>query len=411
MAGGTNTTGGSVAWERIMMTHLLKLVWSWKRTTGLLVAEIVVTFIVLFVVVANGLSYHHRLRHPLGFHCRDLYTVMVDVIPNIESLPAADEGGVLKRVLTSIESMPEVIAAAGMSSSPFEPAEIAREFHYNGKTVKSSATDATDHAQNALEIELSRGRWFDTRDDQNDWLPIVINQVLAEELFGADDPVGQIVRTDPEWRVVGVVEAFRRGGRLERIQPASIHRFSFERSTDILPQRFVVRVRPGTDEGFERRALDRMRAVRPDWAFQIQPTENLRRNTFRLRVAPFALGVLVAAFLVLMVVLGMIGVFWQSVARRTHEIGLRRAMGATKSSIYRQFLGEILLANTMGAVIGLIFVLQLPLLGIVDETRWQTFLGSLLLSLFSMYGLAALSGLYPAWQAARVQPAQALHYE
>jgi putative ABC transport system permease protein len=114
---------------------------------------------------------------------------------------------------------------------------------------------------------------------------------------------------------------------------------------------------------------------------------------------------------VVMVVLGMIGVFWQSVTRRTHEIGLRRAMGATKSSIYRQFLGEVLLATTIGAAMGLVFVLQLPLLGIIDETQWQTLPESLLLALLSLYSLAVLSGLYPAWLAANVQPAQALHYE
>jgi putative ABC transport system permease protein len=391
--------------------HLLKVAWSWKRATGFLVLEIVVTFIVLFAIAATGLSYYHRFRRPVGFVFENLYTVMVDVVPVLESPSGVDGGGVFKQLLESLESMPEVIAVAGMSISPFEPAELIRELHSKGKTVRSSATDATDDAQRTLGIKLSRGRWFDARDDIDDWVPVVINQILARELFGDADPLGQTVQTDPEWRVVGVVEAFRRGGHLERVQPASIHRLSLERSTDIPPQRFIVRVRPGTDIAFEKRALERLRLVKPDWAFQIQPTEKVRRNTFLLRIAPLAFGGLVAAFLVVMVVLGMIGVFWQSVTRRTHEIGLRRAMGATKSSIYRQFLGEVLLATTIGAAMGLVFVLQLPLLGIIDETQWQTLPESLLLALLSLYSLAVLSGLYPAWLAANVQPAQALHYE
>ena len=65
------------------------------------------------------------------------------------------------------------------------------------------------------------------------------------------------------------------------------------------------------------------------------------RESFRSRLVPLALGATIAGFLMLMVALGLIGVLWQNVTRRTREIGLRRAAGASHGDIRRQVIMEV----------------------------------------------------------------------
>jgi len=113
----------------------------------------------------------------------------------------------------------------------------------------------------------------------------------------------------------------------------------------------------------------------------------------------------------LMVFLGMVGVFWQSVTQRRGEIGLRRAMGARRTAIYGQSLLEIVIITLFGCAVAAVLVVQLPLLGLVGSLGWGTVASALVLSTLLMCGLAAGSGLYPAWLAARIEPAHALHDE
>jgi putative ABC transport system permease protein len=119
---------------------------------------------------------------------------------------------------------------------------------------------------------------------------------------------------------------------------------------------------------------------------------------------------LVAAFLAIMVALGLTGVLWLAVTRRTREIGLRRAKGATRGDIRRQILGEILALTTLAILPGVLLALQLPLVGALPVPG-GVFAASLALSVLGIYLLAILCGWYPARLAVQVEPTEALRYE
>jgi len=119
----------------------------------------------------------------------------------------------------------------------------------------------------------------------------------------------------------------------------------------------------------------------------------------------------VAAFLMLMVGLGLVGVVWQNVTQRTTEIGLRRALGGTATAIYTQVLGELVVITSVGLLLGTGLVVQLPLLGVMTFVGTRVFLVGLGTSLALIYLLTLLCGLYPSMLASKIQPAEALHYE
>jgi putative ABC transport system permease protein len=64
--------------------------------------------------------------------------------------------------------------------------------------------------------------------------------------------------------------------------------------------------------------------------------------------------------------MGLMGVLWQSVTRRTQELGLRRALGATASAVRNQVIGEIVVLTTIALLAGSVLFLQLPLLGVLS---------------------------------------------
>jgi putative ABC transport system permease protein len=120
---------------------------------------------------------------------------------------------------------------------------------------------------------------------------------------------------------------------------------------------------------------------------------------------------LIAGFMLIMVALGMVGVLWQSVARRRREIGLRRAVGATGRAVSLQVLGELLVVTTAGLLLGAALAVQLPLLGVVGWVGTGVYAVAMGLAALTIYGLTVASALYPSWLATQVQPAEALHYE
>jgi putative ABC transport system permease protein len=99
------------------------------------------------------------------------------------------------------------------------------------------------------------------------------------------------------------------------------------------------------------------------------------------------------------------------VTRRTSELGLRRAMGASAASVRRQVLGELWALTALAVVAGSVIFLQLPLFGANFGAGWPVFLSGVTFASIVLFGFVTICGMYPAWLATRIQPAVALQYE
>jgi len=157
--------------------------------------------------------------------------------------------------------------------------------------------------------------------------------------------------------------------------------------------------------------MTRLRATVPGSTFQVDPLPKMRRSIMRLKLVPFVAAALIAGFMLIMVALGMVGVLWQSVARRRREIGLRRALGATGRGVSLQVLGELLVVASAGVLLGAAVTVQLPLLGVIGWVGNGVYALGMVLAALTIYGLTVVSALYPSWLATQVQPAEALHDE
>ena len=178
-----------------------------------------------------------------------------------------------------------------------------------------------------------------------------------------------------------------------------------------LPE-MVVKLKPGTSRAFEEKLVARLKQVQGDWDFEVTPLEEERVKMMQLSLVPLAILSVVAIFLLVMVGFGLFGVLWQNTTRRTPEMGLRRALGASAGDIYRLVIVEQLMLSSLAMAVGLALLAQLPLTGALGSyLDWKTFAGAAVLSMAVIYLISLLCALYPGWRASRLTPTEALHQE
>jgi len=399
-----------------MLRHLMRLAWNRKRANLLLMVEILLAFFVVFAVAMSGLYLYVQYSRPLGFDTDNLWSVSVTRSDDMDESSWEDNGAAtFSMLLDEVSRLPQVELADASNNRPYSNSVTISSWTFEGRDVRSQIGRAGNEFKDVVGLELLAGRWFGPEDEHIDWEPVVINDFLAADLFGTDDPIDRVIRDDdepdrPGQRVVGVIRAYRHRGDFSPQIP-----YLFEYNpidpAGIPVNRLLLKVTPGTTAEFEELLSERLHAVAPDWGFSIQSLELAREDYFRTTLIPLSLLSVLAGFLLLMVVLGLTGVLWQNVTRRTRETGLRRAVGATRRLIHQQIVGEVMVTAALGLTLGIAVVLQLPAFENFSFLPFPLVVGAAILSALFMISLAGGCGLYPGWTATRIQPAEALHYE
>jgi putative ABC transport system permease protein len=335
----------------------------------------------------------------------------------------ASNRNAISDLIRVVKSMPEVETVATSTNTPFSGASWGDGTRIDGKPVHFLYTLTSPELSDVLRLELIHGRWIDETDAALGYRPVVLSRNLARGVFGTDDPIGRdmpFFNDDGEQveaeegaeirRVVGVTENYRRRGELENTPYVMFVAVDLA-AGEQLPWELLVRVRPGVTAAFEEQLVRTMQAIAPQWSYSTALLESKRRNTLLNYITPVLISLAVVASLIIMVGLGLVGVLWLSVTRRTAELGLRRAMGASSTSVRRQILAELWALTAIAVVVGAVIFLQLPLFGASFGAGWPVFLGGVILATLVIYGVVTICGLYPTWLATRVQPAVALQHE
>ncbi len=407
-----------------MTRHIFKLVWNRKRSTGLILLEIFICFLVLCAIMTAAIGLGGRYGKPLGFDYQDVWAVSVEGI----NWQAEEEEGIrdresMKRILTALKGLPEVQETAVSTNLPFHNSTWMNTTFIKGQRRGVEMVMMSEDLPRVLDLELLYGRWVNEEDGALEYRPVVINQRFARGLFGLDDAVGKDMPffdengkiTSPEEdatinRVVGVMSDFRRHGMTREDPLCMFMCLDMNEGTNTATE-ILVRVRPGTTAAFEERMIETMQQVNPAWTYGTGSLENSRKSMLTAYLAPMIAQLVVATFLIIMVGLGLVGVLWLGVTRRTSELGLRRALGASAVSVRWQILGELWALTGLAVTVGAVVFLQLPIFGANFGVGWPVFLGGTLLAAGVLYAFVTFCGLYPTWLATRVLPATALQYE
>jgi len=400
-----------------MFRHLLKLTWKRKSRNLMLSLEILLAFAIVFGVAAFGLRYIQLYRMPLGFDGADVWSVSIDSGHHRDERIDPTRYDSLRRALAEL---PEVAAVGFASFEPYAMSTIASDLRRDGasgKQVHTEMMDGDDGLAGVLGLRLVDGRWFSQLDNGSAQRPAVINRRMAEAMFPGERALGQQfvdgegAKISETYRVVGVIDDFRAKGEL-----ASPVNFSFTRFEAGKNERdartILLKLKPGIGRDFERRLNTRLKLVRNDWSYQIAPLSSTRASMMKSRTVPLIVVGVIAGFMLLMVAFGLFGALWQNTTQRIPEIGLRRAVGASATEIYRQIVAEQFMLSSIAIALALVLLVQLPLTGVLGENlNWMVFAGATALSMAVIYLISLLCALYPGWRASRLSPTEALHYE
>ena len=278
-------------------------------------------------------------------------------------------------------------------------------------------------------LGIVSGRFFD-QDETDRSAPVaVLGQAARQNLFGYEDPVDKFIKVNEQWfRVVGVV-----GPMLSASTPvegvptqdlnnliyvplyAAVNRLEDVRSEqkdEIDGIYLQLKTAEDTTETSEvvRSILNASHREAGDFQV-IVPAQLLAEQRRTQRIFDIVM-VAIASISLLVGGIGIMNIMLASILERTREIGVRRAIGARKGDIIRQFLVEAVLISFSGGFIGIIFGFALSR-AIAMLAGWSTIMtfSSIALAFVFSVSVGLLFGIYPARKAALLDPVEAIRYE
>jgi putative ABC transport system permease protein len=333
--------------------------------------------------------------------------------------------------------------------------EIRREVRFGQNSTESRLVGCTPEYFDLNKLTMYRGRFIEDRDGDSTDNVCVLAEPAAEKLFGYSNPIGQSIQIDNDFYIV-VGETERRdptaaiGGSLD----SQDYNMDVYIPLETLRARIgdmVLTSRSGSREGEivelsqitvsvpELEMVDQTADVIRTLIEKYHPNEDVKvvvpkellRQAELMRMLLRFLMVLIAGISLVVGGIGIMNIMLATVTERTREIGIRRALGATRRAIIYQFLVEAVVLTSVGGALGVGFgflvrpaiagtrqlarqlfpevIASLPATIMQLEPRIQTW--SIVASLIISIAVGVLFGLYPARRAAMMDPIEALRHE
>ncbi|HXM33055.1 MAG TPA: ABC transporter permease [Chthoniobacterales bacterium] len=381
------------------------------------VAEMALALVLLIGagLMLRSFSQLHQVK--TGFETENVLTMRVQ-LPLAKYGQPQQRAEFFKRAEERLAALPGVKSVGAISYLPLTGLATSTSFNLATKPLPPSESPATEVRPitpgyfTAMGIPLVKGRAFEERDGADSRV-VIINETLARKFFPGQDPIGQqlIVRWEPDFvdEIIGVVGDIKETALEQAPNPAVYWPHPRE------PYQFMnFVIRSAIDPASLSAAATReIHALDPD-----QPVADIRtldqvvaKSIARPRFNTLLLAIFAGVALVLASV-GIYGVMNYSATQRTHEVGIRMALGATRADIMRLVVGNGMLLTLIGIGIGVAASLMLTrvmasLLFGITATDVPTFLAvSLVLA-----AIALIANYIPARRATRVNPIIALRYE
>jgi putative ABC transport system permease protein len=289
---------------------------------------------------------------------------------------------------------------------------------YSSENVMILGT--TEEYQRTMDVNIDEGRFFTKRESDGGWPVCIIGMDVKDAFFSNVNPIGKTIRVNGyNMKVIGVNEKmgsmlglFSLDNRIIMPLNKFFKMFGTRRQLTINVKAAGVDALEDTKEEVKS-IMMRARRIplggKPD--FGINQQEAFRQTYDQLTGLIKAIGTAITLLSLIVGSIGIANIMFVSVKERTREIGIRKAIGAKRSTILVQFLLEAVSICLMGGFIGLAiaFPISLMINAFLLPTAMPVWVVALALVISAIAGI--LSGFFPAFQASKLSPVDALRYE
>jgi putative ABC transport system permease protein len=380
-------------------------------------AEIALAMVVLISTTLLAKSYIISVRASTGFNSQNVMTATFG-LPKTKYASDAVVRNFTDAALARIRALPGVVSAGVASSIPFggfgqvyEVEAVGKPAPQPGEVLGARWTAVSPDYFSAMQMSLLKGRFFNSADGPGNANVAVIGQTFARQFWPNEDPVGRKLTFGPDHvvcTIVGVVndvKMYQLRGRPERQMYVPLSQF------------------PGRTLGFVARTAgndaslgDSMRAaiwsVDKDQPVSVSDLSMLMAIVNAGNSVVTKLVVFFGLLALFLSAIGIYGVMAHTVAQRTHEIGIRLALGAVPTSVMRLVIVQALKLTFMGIAVGMVAALATTgmLASLLYQVTARDPLTFVAVPLF--FVLVAVAACYiPARRATKVDPMVALRYE
>jgi len=295
---------------------------------------------------------------------------------------------------------------------------------YRSKTMEGVPIIGTTEQQiEVIDAFPEYGRFIIPQDVQYKNYVCIIGQEIKEEMFKHVDPLNKDINIGRyKYRVIGIMEkrgsaGFFGGPNFDR--QIFIPITTFMKAYGSHNRRFEIAVKAPSHEGMtnfryklvgEMRKIRKLKPIEED-DFSINSMDTIMKAFNNIIGVIIMIGMVITSISLFVGAIGVMNIMFVSVTERTREIGIRKAVGATRRAILSQFLFESSSICLIGGMIGII--LSFGIAKLLDSLLMPASVSIPIaaISIFVSIFVGVLSGLIPALKAARLNPIDALHYE
>jgi len=338
---------------------------------------------------------------------------------NRKPLNMGDADAIISQAST-VEDVATVAVNIGSWGTGFDDNMV-----YNDKNYRWALTDGvTPNYAAVTNLAVREGRWLTEMDDFERRKVLVIGVNAVEALFDgkAEEAVGKVVRMNgTTWEIVGVIEKRQAGFFGENEEDRKVF-MPFRTARKVAPTRdavlHIAQAKKGmlNDAVLEIEGILRQRREvkfgEPN-NFDIKTADDFMRQFDGMLAGIGAAAIAISCLGLLVGGIGVMNIMLVSVTERTKEIGIRKAIGATKAAIVFQFLSEAMALTALGGFIGVVLSIAISnlIMALLPSLPAQIEPWMIILSLGVSIGIGLAFGVFPALRASRLDPIECLRYE